>query len=54
MSKKHFNDFAKSVAALACDADTRRMIACMIADVCAAHSPRFDYGRFLTACGVRA
>ena len=53
MSKRDYEELAVSIAATLASGDyaTLEEAACRIADACAKQNPRFDRGRFLTACG---
>ncbi len=51
MSKKHFNALAASIACIP-DVKSREEAARAVAHVCAHFNDRFDYWRFLRACGV--
>ncbi len=49
MTKKHFISFAKEIAAMS-NRKEAQASADMVVSVARQHNPRFDTGRFLTAC----
>ena len=52
MSKKHFIALAKRIAEIE-NETARRQAAEAVADVAGEVNPRFNYSRFMTACGVK-
>lgn len=51
MSRKHYVALAKAIAIITSD-DERNRVANLIAEVCSANDPRFDWRKFLQACNV--
>jgi len=51
MTRKHFVALAEAIHTIT-DGEERENVARLIADVCRASNPQFDYSRFYTACGV--
>ena len=51
MSKKHFELLARNICYIE-DPVARRMAAIAVASACHQSNPRFDWGRFVAACGV--
>ena len=53
MSRKHFIKLAEMVRTLPVDPGVRYMLASRLGSICAEMNPRFDFTRFLAACGVK-
>lgn len=51
MSKKHFELLAKNISSIQ-DSQARRSAAVAVATACQASNSRFDWARFISACGV--
>ena len=51
MTRKDFKIMAAGVASLV-DRQLAKLLAEQLAAVCKARNPRFDRGRFMTACGL--
>ena len=51
MTQKHLNALAAEVANIA-DPTDRQRIADLLGGICAGANPRFDWSRWLKACGV--
>jgi len=51
MSRKHFELIAEAIRSIK-QGESRRIAADKLADVCRECNPRFDYGRFMKACGL--
>ena len=52
MTKKHFETFAREIAASNNDDQTRMFAAITVIRVAQEFNPRFDRERFLKACGL--
>ena len=51
MTRKHFIAMAKEISEMQ-DRKSARIVAEAFAQVASSANPRFDFGRFYTACGV--
>ena len=54
MTKKHFIALAAAIKSSDNDLQTKTFAALVIIRVAEQDNPRFDRGRFLTACGLEA
>lgn len=56
MTRRHFEELARAVAELAeeghLDPKAHRALAFKLSSVCGSFNARFDFGRFMAACGV--
>jgi len=54
LSRKHFNELAEIIRVSGLGMPDHIELARRMASFCAQHNPRFDYDRFMAACGVEA